>query len=114
MGSECDVPLTTTGQAVAQSLSATNKQLPAALITFEGASVAAAATWSYYAGGEVFNAATSLSPEFWGEIDDFVGGFDPNPAAPFAATVGGITGWAVSGGAADWWNCVSSSPDCGQ
>ena len=33
----------------------------------------------------------------------FMGGFDPNPAAPIAATIGGFAGWLVNPeGASDW------------
>jgi hypothetical protein len=49
------------------------------------------------------------NPEIMSNVTDFFGGFDPNPAAPFAATVGGVTGWVVSGGAKEWWNATTET-----
>lgn len=63
------------------------------------------------AGPEVGAAAQELwyNPEVLSNVTDFIGGLDPNPAAPFAATVGGVTGWVVSGGAKEWWNATTET-----
>lgn len=56
----------------------------------------------HYAGGEAFTFAVNLGPETWANIYDFVGAFDPNPAAPIVATFGGVAAWIESDGAGEW------------